>query len=157
MRACTACESDMACTRGTLSTPVLVSSPRFRERSCREAQLGNAERRKRELLTLPQRERTLLMRLLSASEGMPFTNTTVFAPSFGSAIMPKGTPATALPATPGGRGGCSTGLAKAGGIEGGLEMEGGASPGGAKPGGMTGGARGGRIAGTGRPTIFAGY
>ena len=110
------------------------------------------------MLTLPQRERTLLMRLLSASDGMPFTKTTVFAPSFGSAIMPKGTPATALPATPGGRGGCNTGLAKAGGIEeGALETEGGASPGGARPGGMTGGARGGRSAGTGRPTIFAGY
>ncbi len=38
--------------------------------------------------TLPQRESILLMRLLSASEGMPLTKTTVFPPSFGSAIMP---------------------------------------------------------------------
>jgi hypothetical protein len=42
----------------------------------------------REIRTFPQRESILLMRLLSASEGMPLTNTTVLTPSFGSAIIP---------------------------------------------------------------------
>jgi len=72
----------------TLRTPVLVSSPRFRERSWHRAQNSVEKGGEWEARTLPQRDSTLLMRLLSASDGIPLTNTTVLMPSLGSAIIP---------------------------------------------------------------------